>query len=237
MQSKCKVIAVANQKGGVGKTTTTEHLGIGLAKSGKKVLLIDFDPQADLTTCLGWQNADELEATKSDVIEASINKKQPDFSKIILHHDEGIDLIPSSIQLADYQLRLVGLFMREKILSNGIETVKKDYDYILIDCPPTLEMLTVNAIAAADEIMIPVQTQYLSAVDMTHLLKTVEEVRVNMKPDLKYSGIVFTLVNSQTNIAKETMELVKKTFGSHIKVFDSYIPVATKVSESPIYGN
>ena len=237
MQSKCKVIAVANQKGGVGKTTTTEHLGIGLAKHGKKVLLIDFDPQADLTVCLGWQNADALEKTVSDVIDASISKKQPDFSKIILHHDEGVDLIPSSIKLADYQLRLVGLFMREKILSNGIEAIKKDYDYILIDCPPTLEMLTLNAIAAADEILIPVQTQYLSAVAMTQLIRTVEEVKTNMKPNLKYSGIVFTLVNSQTNIAKSTMELVKNTFESHIKVFDSYIPIATKVSESAIYGN
>ena len=183
MQSKCKVIAVANQKGGVGKTTTTEHLGIDLARNGKKVLLIDLDPQANLTACLEWQNVDALDRTVSDVIESSIRKEPVMFNDIILHHDEGVDLIPSSIQLADYQLRLVGLFMREKILSNGIETVKKDYDYILIDCPPTLEMLTVNAIAAADEIMIPVQTEYLSAVDMTCLLKTVAEIKVNMKPD------------------------------------------------------
>lgn len=125
--------------------------------------------------------------------------------------------------------------MQEKILSNGIEAIKKDYDYILIDCPPTLEMLTLNAIAAADEILIPVQTQYLSAVAMTQLIRSVEEVKTNMKPNLKYSGIVFTLVNSQTNIAKSTMKLVKNTFGSHIKVFDSYIPIATKVSESAIY--
>lgn len=137
MQSQCKVIAVANQKGSVGKTTTTEHLGIGLAKAGKKVLLIDLDPQANLTACLGWQNVDALEATVSDVIEASITKKQPFFSYIILHHDEGVDLIPSNIRLPEYEPRLAGVFMREKILANVIEGVKGDYDYILIDCSPT----------------------------------------------------------------------------------------------------
>ena len=236
MQSKCKVIAVANQKGGVGKTTTTEHLGIGLAKVGKKVLLIDLDPQANLTACLGWQNVDALEATVSDVIEASIAKKQPSFSEIILHHDEGVDLIPSNISLSEYEPRLAGVFMREKILANGIEAIKENYDYILIDCSPTLGILTINAIVAADEILIPVQPQYLPAIGMTQLVRTIEEVRVNMKPNLTYSGIVFTLVNMQTNIAKDTIESVKKTFGSHIKVFDSYIPIATKVSESAIYG-
>ena len=193
MQSKCKVIAVANQKGGVGKTTTTEHLGIGLAKAGKKVLLIDLDPQANLTACLGWQNVDALDHTVSDVIEASIRKEPVKFNNIILHHDEGVDLIPSNISLSENEPRLAGVFMREKILVNGIEDVKGDYDYVLIDCSPTLGILTINAIVAADEILIPVQPQYLPAIGMTQLVRTIEEVRTNMKPDLKYSGIVFTL--------------------------------------------
>ena len=134
------------------------------------------------------------------------------FDDIILHHDEGVDLIPSNISLSEFEPRLAGVFMREKILANGIEAVKDDYDYILIDCSPTLGILTINAIVAADEILIPIQPQYLPAIGMTQLVRTIEEVRTNMKPDLKYSGIVFTLVNMQTNIAKDTIESVKETF-------------------------
>ena len=229
MQQRCKVIAVANQKGGVDKATTTEHLGIGLARNGKKVLLIDLDPQANLTACLGWQNVDALDHTVSDVIESSIRKETVKFEDIILHHDEGVDLVPSNISLSEYEPRLAGVFMREKILANGIEAVKDDYDYVLIDCSPTLGILTINA-------MIPVQPQYLPAIGMTQLVRTIEEVRTNMKPDLKYSRIVFTLVNMQTNIAKDTIKSVKETFGKHIKVYESYIPIATKVSESAIHG-
>jgi chromosome partitioning protein len=141
---KCKVIAVANQKGGVGKTATAEHLGIGLAKAGKKVLLIDLDPQANLTACLGWQNVDALDHTVSDVIESSIRKEHVMFNDIILHHDEGVDLILSNINLSEYEPRLAGVFMREKILANGIEAVKEDYDYVLIDCSPALGILIPN---------------------------------------------------------------------------------------------
>lgn len=137
----------------------------------------------------------------------------------------GVDLIPSNISLSEYEPRLAGVFMREKILANGIEAVKDDYDYVLIDCSPTLGIFTINAIVAADEILIPVQPQYLPAIGMTQLVRTIEEVRTNMKPDLKYSGIVFTLVNMQTNIAKDTIESVKETFGKHIKVYESYIPI------------
>ena len=142
MQQKCKVIAVANQKGGVGKTTTTEHLGIGLAKAGKKVLLIDMDPQANLTDSLGWKNVDSLKKTVSDVLEAIMLEKDVSFEDMILHHDEGVDLIPSNIRLADIDQRLTGAFVKEKALTKGIEGIKKDYDYILIDCPPTLGNLS-----------------------------------------------------------------------------------------------
>jgi len=142
MQQKCKVIAVANQKGGVGKTTTTEHLGIGLAKARKKVLLIDMDPQANLTASLGWKNVDSLKKTVSDVMEAIMLEKDVSFEDMILHHDEGVDLIPSNIRLADIDQRLTEAFVKEKALTKGIEGIKKDYDYILIDCPPTLGNLS-----------------------------------------------------------------------------------------------
>ena len=151
-------------------------------------------------------------------------------SDIILHHDEGVDLIPSNIKLSEYEPRLAGVFMREKILANGIKDLREDYDYILIDCSPTLGILTINAIVAADEILIPVQPQYLPAIGMTQLVKTIEEVRINMRPDLKYSGILFILVNMQTNIAKDTIESVKETFGSHIKIYESYIPIGKHFS-------
>ena len=177
MQSKCKVVAVANQKGGVGKTTTTVHLGIGLAKTGKKVLLIDLDPQANLNACLGWQNVDALDHTVSVLIEASIRKEPVMFNDIILHHDEGVDLIPFNISLSEYEPRLAGVFMREKILANGIEAVKDDYDYILTDCSPTPGILTINAIVAADEILISVQPQYLPAIGITQLVRTIEKLR------------------------------------------------------------
>ncbi len=236
MQSKCKVIAVANQKGGVGKTTTTEHLGIGLARQGKTVLLIDMDPQANLTASLGWKNVDALSKTVSDVLDAIMTEKDVSFENMILHHDEGVDLIPSNIRLADIDQRLTGAFVKEKTLTKGIEGIKKDYDYILIDCPPTLGNLTINSLVAADEALITVEPQYLPAVGMTQLIKTIERVRSNLSPGLRYSGIVFTKVNIQTNIAKDTIETVKDMFGNHIRIYESYIPVATKVSESAIYG-
>ena len=204
MQSKCKVIVVANHKGGVGKTTTTEHLGIGLARQGKTVLLIDMDPQANLTASLGWKNVDALKKTVSDVLDAIILEKDVSFKDMILHHNEGVDLIPSNIRLADIDQRLTGAFVKEKTLTKGIESIKKDYDYILIDCPPTLGNLTINSLVAADEAMMTVEPQYLPAVGMTQLIKTIERVRSNLSPGLRYSGIVFTKVNIQTNIAKHT---------------------------------
>ena len=198
MQSKCKVIAVTNQKGGVGKTTTTEHLGIGLVRQGKTVLLIDMDPQANLTASLGWKNVDALKKTVSDVLDAIMLEKDVSFEDMILHHDEEVDLIPSNIRLADTDQRLTGAFIKEKTLTKGIESIKKDYDYILIDCPPTLGNLTINSLVAADEALITVEPQYLPAVGMTQPIKTIERVRSNLSPGLRYSSIVFTKVNIQT---------------------------------------
>ena len=153
---KCKVIAVTNQKGGVGKTTTTENVAIGLARNGCNVLIVDFDPQGDLTSCLGWKNNDSLEHSVSSMLDDYIKDNDINYESLILRHEEHVDLIPANIELADFEMRLVSVINREQTLSNCIEPLRNQYDYIFIDCPPSLGMLTVNALSAADEVLIPV---------------------------------------------------------------------------------
>ena len=138
---KCKVIAVTNQKGGVGKTTTTENVAIGLARNGCNVLIVDFDPQGDLTSCLGWKNNDSLEHSVSSMLDDYINDNDINYESLILHHEEHVDLIPANIELADFEMRLVSVINREQTLSNCIEPLRNQYDYIFIDCPPSLGML------------------------------------------------------------------------------------------------
>lgn len=233
---KCKVIAVTNQKGGVGKTTTTENVAIGLARNGCNVLIVDFDPQGDLTSCLGWKNNDSLEHSVSSMLDDYINDNDINYESLILHHEEHVDLIPANIELADFEMRLVSVINREQTLSNCIEPLRNQYDYIFIDCPPSLGMLTVNALSAADEVLIPVQTQYLPAKGMTKLLQTVGKVQRKINSNLKITGIVMTLADLNTNLTKSTIETIRESFGKNIRVFDTIIPKATKASEASISG-
>lgn len=233
---KCKVIAVTNQKGGVGKTTTTENVAIGLARNGCNVLIVDFDPQGDLTSCLGWKNNDSLEHSVSSMLDDYINDNDINYESLILHHGEHVDLIPANIELADFEMRLVSVINREQTLSNCIEPLRNQYDYIFIDCPPSLGMLTVNALSAADEVLIPVQTQYLPAKGMTKLLQTVGKVQRKINSNLKITGIVMTLADLNTNLTKSTIETIRESFGKNIRVFDTIIPKATKASEASISG-
>lgn len=233
---KCKVIAVTNQKGGVGKTTTTENVAIGLARNGCNVLIVDFDPQGDLTSCLGWKNNDSLEHSVSSMLDDYINDNDINYESLILHHEEHVDLIPANIELADFEMRLVSVINREQTLSNCIELLRNQYDYIFIDCPPSLGMLTVNALSAADEVLIPVQTQYLPAKGMTKLLQTVGKVQRKINSNLKITGIVMTLADLNTNLTKSTIETIRESFGKNIRVFDTIIPKATKASEASISG-
>ena len=233
---KCKVIAIANQKGGVGKTTTTLNVAIGMARNGFDVLVIDFDPQGDLTSSLGWKTNDALENSVSSMLDDYINDEPIDYDSLILNHPEAVDVIPANIELADFEMRLVSVINREQTLSNCIEPLRNKYDYIFIDCPPSLGMLTVNALAAADEVLIPVQTQYLPAKGMTKLLQTVNKVQRKINCNLKINGIVMTLADSNTNITRSTIETIRESFSKNIKVFDTIIPKGTKASEATTKG-
>ena len=231
-ESKCKVIAITNQKGGVGKTTTTFNLGVALAKQGKKVLVVDVDPQSNLTTYAGWYNEDELKYTLSDLMEQSMNDEEIKTKKSILHHKENVDLIPSSLNLSALENSLAYAMSREYTLRNCLSVIKNDYDYILLDCQPSLGMLTINALASADSVLIPVQSQYFALRGMTDLFKIINKVRRQINPTLKIDGALLTLVDRRTNLSKEIEKQIKDNYGSILNVYDTQIPRAVKTAES-----
>lgn len=233
--SECKVIAIANQKGGVGKTTTTFNLGVALKNQGKRVLVVDADPQGDLTTYMGY-NESELKTTLAQLMESVIYDSQLDTKQAILNNAEGIDLIPSDLDLSATEAMLVNAMSREVTLRTILNNVKKDYDYVLIDCMPSLGMLTINALSCSDKVVIPVQDHFLAAKGMGHLLKTVLRVKRTINPNLEVGGILLTLVNKRTNLSKETIQDLKETYGRAIKLYDTQIPLAVKTAESTSRG-
>jgi chromosome partitioning protein len=230
------VIAVANQKGGVGKTTTCTNLGIGLARSGKKVLLIDDDAQGSLTASLGWQQPDQLDETLASVMGKMIEDKPINPQEGILHHAENVDLMPANIELSGMEVSLVNAMSRETVLRQYLENVKHSYNYVLIDCMPSLGMLTVNALAAAGSVLIPVQAEYLPVKGLEQLLRTIAKVRRQINPHLKIEGILLTMVNERTNYAKDIISLLHETYGGKIKIFDNTIPLSVRAAEISAEG-
>ena len=232
----CKIITVANQKGGVGKTTSTVNLGIGLAKLGKKVLVIDADSQGNLSVSLGIAEPDNLNYTLADIISDTFNDREFD-KKVIIHHNENIDFIPSNIDLSDTEVQLINLIGREMILKRCLEQIKSNYDYIIIDCSPNLGMITINALACADTVLIPVQASYLPIRGLQQLIKTIAKVKKQLNPKLSIEGILITMVDSRTNYAKEIIQLLNNEYGNAVKIFKSIIPRSIKQDETTAAGN
>ncbi len=236
MPKKATIMAVVNQKGGTGKTTTCENLGVGLAMEGKKVLVVDTDPQASLTISLGYPVPDDLSPTLSDMMGKIISEQPIAPGEGILHHLEGIDLMPANIELSGMEVSLVNTMSREKVLKQYLDTVKSNYDFILLDCMPSLGMLTVNALAAADDVLIPVQAAYLPAKGLEQLLQTISKVRRQINPKLKIEGILLTMVDSRTNYAKDISSIIRESYGGKLKVYKTDIPRSVRAEEISAAG-
>ena len=228
----CKTIALVNQKGGVGKTTSTINLGVGLASQGNKVLLVDGDPQHSLTIGLGVTDPDNLEHTLNTAMLAEIEGEPSQWETGIIHHREGVDLLPANDELAGIELRLFSAMSREQVLKSVLSHIKDRYDYILIDGMPSLGIVTVNVLVAADSVIIPSEPDFLSTKGMNLLLKTIGRVRRQINPRLKIDGIVVTKVDSRTNNAKNIIAALRTTLDGSIRVFDTEIPRSVRAAEA-----
>ena len=234
--NKAKIIAITNQKGGVGKTTTAINLGIGLANQGKRVLLIDADPQASMSSALGIRDPDHLDVTLATIMQNIIDEAEFSDDFGILQHPEGIAFVPANIELSGMETRLVNTMSREYVLKTYVDQVQKHYDYILIDCMPSLGMMNINALVAADSIVIPCQPNYLSTKGLNLLLGSIMKIRRTINPSLKISGILMTMVDGRTNNAKEIIAAIRQNVGTNIKVFNTEIPHSVRVAEASMEG-
>lgn len=225
-----KAIAIFNQKGGVGKTTTNINLSACLAMRGKKVLVVDIDPQGNTTSGIGLAKR-KLQYTLYDVL---VNKEF-DISKAILHtKTKGLDILPASVDLAGAEIELVNLEGRERRLKKAIDKVKPMYDFVFVDCPPSLGLLTINSLTAVDSVLIPIQCEFYALEGVSQLMNTVEMVRKNMNPDIEIEGVILSMFDGRTNLSLQVVQEVKKYFGN--KVFNTIIPRNVRLAEAPSYG-
>lgn len=232
----CRVIAIANQKGGVGKTTTSVNLGIGLARAGKKVLLVEADAQGSMAVSLGIREPDELDATLVNIMEKVINDEDIEPGEGIIHHEEGVGFIPANIELAGLETALVNVMSREMVLRQFINNIRADYDFILIDCMPSLGMITINALVAADSVLIPVEAAYLPVKGLQQLIKTIGRVHRKLNPMLSIMGILFTKVGRRTNFARDIAEQIREAYGNQLHIFDNCIPLSVRAAETSAEG-
>lgn len=231
-----RVIAIANQKGGVSKTTTTVNLGIGLVRKGYRVLVIDADPQSLLTESLGFHQTDQLEITLSSIMEKIMEDQDVGQTEGILHHAEGIDLLPCNIELSGMEVSIINAMSRELILKQYVDQMREYYDYILIDCMPSLGMLTINAFAASDSVLIPVQAAYLPVRGLEQLIMTISRVKRHINPVICFEGILISMVDSRTVYAREIIELVRENYREALRIFDTMIPFSVRAAETSAAG-
>lgn len=231
-----RIYAICNQKGGVGKTVTAVSLGIGLAREGKRVLLVDVDAQGSLTASLGYQQPDQMEVTLATVMGQVIQDLPLQPNMGILHHSEGVDLLPANIELSGLEVTLVNTMSRETVLRECLRGVQEQYDVILLDCCPSLGMLTINALAAADQVLIPVQANYLSIKGLEQLLRTISKVRRQINPKLGIAGILVTMADMRTIYTRDVIDLLHATYDGKLKVFDSIIPASIRAAETSAEG-
>ena len=229
MKSLSKIIAIANQKGGVGKTTTSVNLGAGLASIGKRVLLIDIDPQGNTTSGVGVNKAD----VENCIYDVLINEVDPR-EAIVPTMVDGLSIIPATIQLAGAEIELVPTISREVRLKKAISQVKGQFDYVIIDCPPSLGILTINSLTAADSVLIPIQCEYYALEGLSQLLNTIRLVQKHLNTSLQIEGVLLTMFDARTNLGIQVIEEVKKYFQQ--KVYKTVIPRNVRLSEAPSHG-